>query len=126
MGYKQFNPNPNGARVGDCVIRAVSAAMNLSWERSYIELVVKGYSLFDMPSSNYVWGSYLEDNGFTKYFIKDYPYCCSVKSFSEQHKDGIYILATGTHVVSCIDGDYYDSWDSGDEIVLYYFHKIAR
>ena len=37
--------------------------------------------------------------------------------------EGKYLLATGTHVVTVIDGDYYDTWDSGDEIPIYYFTK---
>ena len=30
-----YNPNPKGARVGDCAIRAVSKALNLTWEEAY-------------------------------------------------------------------------------------------
>ena len=37
------------------------------------------------------------------------------------HPKGIYVVATGSHVVAVVNGDYYDSWDSGDEIVAYYF-----
>lgn len=33
--WKEFNPNPRGQRVGDCAIRAVAVALNLSWERAY-------------------------------------------------------------------------------------------
>jgi len=32
MAYVNYNPNPQGLSVGDCVIRAVSKATGLSWE----------------------------------------------------------------------------------------------
>jgi hypothetical protein len=51
------------------------------------------------------------------------PLCVSVSQFAEEHPTGRYVLACQNHVVSVIDGDYYDSWDSGDEIVIYYFSK---
>ena len=37
---------------------------------------------------------------------------------------GRYILATGEHVVAIENGDYYDTWDSGDEIPIYYWKEI--
>lgn len=37
--------------------------------------------------------------------------------------DGIYVLALQGHVVCVIDGVYYDSWDSGREVPLYYWQK---
>lgn len=40
MGYKYFMNNPVGARVGDCAVRAISKALNISWEEAYTELVV--------------------------------------------------------------------------------------
>ena len=62
--------------------------------------------------------------GYNRYVIPNTcPDCYSVKQFCEEHPHGKYLLATGTHVVTCIDGDYYDTWNSGDEIPIYYFTK---
>ena len=41
--WKEFNNNPSGQRVGDCVIRAISAASGKSWDRVYAELAVHGF-----------------------------------------------------------------------------------
>ena len=30
--WKKYNPNPKGACVGDCTVRAISKALNQSWE----------------------------------------------------------------------------------------------
>lgn len=78
----------------------------------------------DMPSSNAVWGAYLLDKGFFRSVIPNTcPDCYTVSDFAEDHKHGNYILATGTHVISVKDGIIYDSWDSSNEIPVYYFWK---
>ena len=43
--------------------------------------------------------------------------------FCEDHPYGIYIVGTGTHAIACVDGNYYDTWDSGDESPLFYWKK---
>lgn len=124
MAYIYYNPNPNGNRVGDCVVRAISKAMDCSWETAYISLCAEGMDLRDMPSANYVWGTYLLKNGFTHHLIScDCPMCISVYQFADNFPEGTYVLATDKHVVTVIDRDYFDSWDSGNEIVLSYFYK---
>ena len=114
------NPNPYGKLVGDCVIRAISIATGMSWDKTYIKLALQGFSMGDMPSSNSVWGAFLQDNGFIKDVCR---WCGSVREFCESHSHGAYILATGSHVIAVIDGNYYDTWDSGDEYPVFYFKK---
>ena len=59
--YSYFNPNPiKNKRVGDCVVRAISKALNQSWEETYIELCLLGYIMGDWGSSNAVWNAYLK------------------------------------------------------------------
>lgn len=122
--FIKYNPNPLGNRVGDCVVRAISTATNVEWERAYMDLADKGLELKDMPSSNHVWGSYLLDIGFSKHTIPDTcPDCYTVREFCKDNPKGTFILATGTHVVAVINGDYFDTWNSGDEVPIYYFRK---
>lgn len=122
--YIQFNPNPKGEFVGDCVIRAISKLLNMSWEETYIHLCVQGYKMGDMPSSNSVWSAYLQENGCSKEIIPNScPNCYSVKDFCEDNPQGSFLLATGSHVVTVIDGNYYDSWDSGKEVPVFLFRK---
>jgi hypothetical protein len=45
-----------------------------------------------------------------------------VRDFANEHQDKKYIVATGSHMVA-IDGNIYDSWDSSDEVVTYYYEK---
>ena len=68
-------------------------------------------------------GKYLLEHDFKKYPCSD---CPTVDKFCEAHPKGTYVLATGTHAIACIDGNYYDTWDSGQEIPIYYFKKESE
>lgn len=46
-----------------------------------------------------------------------------VKEFAKKHKDGVYFLTTANHVVACTDGDYFDTWDSGNKPMYGYWEK---
>lgn len=119
----EYNPNPFGLRVGDCVIRAISKALNQSWEKTYIDLCIQGFMMGDLASSNAVWSAYLKHKGFKRCTIQDCPDCYDVENFCEENKKGIFVLGTGSHAVTVIDGNYFDAWDCGKEIPLYYFSK---
>lgn len=122
--YVSYNANPIAKRGNDCTIRAISTVMEKPWEDVYMEICLYGLRMYDMPSSNAVWGSYLTDQGFSRHIIPNTcPHCYTVKQFADDHPRGSYILALHGHVVACIDGKYIDSWDSGDEIPLYYWTR---
>lgn len=119
----EYNPNPFGLRVGDCVIRAISKALNQPWEKTYVELCVQGFMMGDLASSNAVWSAYLKHKGFKRFIIQDCPDCYSVEDFCQDHPKGVYVIGTGTHAVAITDGCYYDAWQSGRETPVYYFEK---
>jgi len=122
--YSAYNPNPMGARVGDCTVRAIARATGQSWERVYAGLCIEGFVLGDMPSANHVWGAYLRRQGFRRHMLPDdCPDCYTVADFCRDHPHGRYVLAISGHVVCAEDGDYYDTWDSGGEIPVYYWAK---
>lgn len=122
MSYIFANPNPEGKLVDDCVIRALSIVMKTDWETTYTRLSVLGLMYHDRMDANYVWGKYLEENGFERYLIPDTcPDCYTVKQFAIDHPNGDYILATGEHVICVRNGNYLDTFDSGDYIPVYYW-----
>lgn len=124
MGWIKYNANPAGRQVGDCTVRAISKATGREWEKTYSGLAVQGLMLADMPSANHVWGAYLKHNGFKRHIIPDScPDCYTVRDFCRDHPNGMYILALDGHVVAVQDGHYYDTWDSGNEIPIYYWQK---
>lgn len=119
-----FNPNPNNKRVGDCVVRAISKAVDLSWEDTYIELTIQGYIMGDLLSSNSVWGAYLKAKGFVRDVVpSNCPDCYTIDEFAREHPKGIYVVGTGSHAVCVIDGDIYDAWDSSNEQPIYFYYK---
>lgn len=67
--FVSYNPNPTGAKVGDCVVRALSKALGQTWEETYIDLSVEGLLMGDLPSANAVWGAYLRRNGYQRDII---------------------------------------------------------
>lgn len=122
--YIKQNPNPKKNLVGDCVVRAIAIATGQTWEQIYIDLCLQGLSMYDMPSSNNVWKTYLQKNGFKIGIIPNScPECYTVSEFANDNKDGIYILGTGEHVVTVVDGNYIDTWDSGEEVPTFYLYK---
>nr|UWD62481.1 MAG: Putative papain-like endopeptidase [Bacteriophage sp.] len=122
--YRELNLNPEQKRVGDCTVRAIAAATHQEWDAVYAALVLTGFELNDMPSANYVWGSYLRRIGWKRYTLPNScPDCYTVAQFAKDHPDGTYILAMATHVVCVQNGDWLDTWDSGDEVPLYYWQK---
>ncbi len=62
--WRPCNPNPMKLNVPDCVIRAVSVALQRSWYDIYDELCAFGKEECNMPSADYVWGKYLYSLGF--------------------------------------------------------------
>lgn len=124
MPFVYFSNNPKNVRVGDCAVRAVSKAVGQDWTDAYIGLAAEGLALRDMPSANYVWGMYLKKYGFEEHMISSVcPNCVTVAEFAKDHPKGRFVLATQNHVVCVIDGNYFDTWDSGNEVVLYFYSK---
>ena len=117
--FIKTNPNPNGMYVEDCVIRAIAIATNRSWDDIFVHLCLQAFIMKNMPSVNKVWGNYLSSIGFERYSLPiTCPDCYTIRDFCNDNPVGIFILATGSHVVAVIDGDYYDAWDSGDEMPI--------
>ena len=78
----------------------------------------------DWGNNNAVWDAYLRRRGFKRYICpNDCPYCYSVEDFANEHPDSSYILATGTHAVACVSGNWIDAWDSGYVAPIYYYTK---
>lgn len=122
--WKKYNPNPEHARVGDCAIRAIAKATGTDWEHSFAGLLVMGFMMGDLPSANHVWGAYLRRNGYKREVIPNScPDCYTVADFCRDNPKGKFVLALSGHVVAIDDGDWYDTWDSGAEVPLYYFSK---
>lgn len=118
--WVRYNPNPHGRSVGDCSVRAVAKALGIDWSTAYMLTTRMGYSMSDMPSADAVWGAVLREHGFRREVIPNRcPDCYTATDFCREHPQGVYVLGFGGHVATVVDGDLYDSWDSGNEIPIY-------
>ena len=122
--YIHYQPNPCGRAVGDRSVRAISAALDISWEEAFDILTKFARNMCDMPSSDQVWGAVLRANGFYRQALPTYcPNCYTVENFCIDFPTGIYVLSFGGHVATVIDGDLYDSWNSSQEVPVYFWHR---
>lgn len=126
MAWIEYNPNPNGIRVGDCAVRAVAKAFGDKWDKAFARIALEGFILGDMPSSDAVWGNVLMRNGFRrKAIFSDCQDCYTAEDFCRDHPEGTYVLAFGGHVATVVDGNLFDSWNSMKEIPIYYYELEA-
>lgn len=122
--FKFYNPNPRGRRVGDCTVRALTAALDLTWHEAYDLMCRKGAEVCDMPSANAVWGETLRERGMVREVIPDLcPACYTIGEFAADNPSGLFVVGTGNHVVTIDNGTVYDSWDSRCEIPQYYYRR---
>ena len=122
--YQHYQPNPRGVNTDDCVIRALTKALDVDWDTASVYAIVQQIRDSDLYVKNYVWGNLLLRNGFTKHHLPDTcPDCFTVEDFAMEHPQGLYILGTGEHAVAVVDGDWYDTFDSGTMIPIVYYEK---
>lgn len=116
------NPNPKRKNVPDCVIRALVIALNKSWYDVHDELCELSREECSVTCDDNVWGRYLYQMGFEPFLLPGTcPSCITIKRFCIMYPHGTYIIGTGSHAVAVIDGNYYDSWDSGNEIPSFFW-----
>ena len=125
--FKYYNANSKDVRKGDCSVRAMSLAYGLEYDEVYHELKQmqksSGTSLYNTLSNIHAYikkhgGKALHD------LVDADGDTLTVFEFAELHKSGTYLLLTSRsensrihHIIACIDGDIYDTWDSMDEWV---------
>ncbi len=122
--WQSYNANPDDNSTGDCTVRAICTALGQEYDHTFVGLCVKALEQHRMPEDNAVWGAYLRDKGWRRTLSPDDGSgTYTVRDFCRDHPQGRYIMAISGHVVAVIDGDYYDTWDSGSEIPVYYWEE---
>jgi len=123
--FTYYNANPVAAREEDCAVRAVSAALGISWDEAFDLIAHNAKQMGSMMHRDAAWGSVLRQHGFIRRIIPNScPDCYSIKDFTIDHPFGDYVLGTGTHAVAVIDGDILDIWDSSYETPQYYWERM--
>ena len=122
--YIDFNPNSLGLITDDCAVRAVAKALDVSWDMAYMMLAMNGMKMGFLMNHNAVIASVLRSNGFRRATIPNTcPDCFTIKDFAELNPNGVFVLGTGSHVVTVDGGDVYDAWNSLSEIPVYVWYE---
>jgi hypothetical protein len=121
--FQYYNPNPLSRNVGDCAVRAVSAALDVDWETAYDMIAEAGRNMADMPSSNEVWGALLRSHGFRKALLPRCPDCYTAEEFARENPEGTFVIGLDHHVACIRDGRILDSWDSSGETAKFVWYR---
>ena len=124
MAWVYFNPNPVAAREEDCAVRAVSAALDISWEEAFDMIAHNAKQMGAMMHRDAAWGSVLRQHGFYRAVIPNScPDCYTARDFCIDNPYGVFVLGFGTHTATVIDGELMDTWDSSDEVPIYVWYR---
>lgn len=122
MSFVEYNPNPKGKVAEDCTVRAISKLTDKSWDDAYLLVCTGGLIEKTMPDQKAAITALMCMLGFRNHLLPtDCPNCYTIKRFCFDFPRGRYMVATGSHVVAVIDGNYYDAFDSGNEVLLNYW-----
>ena len=125
--FHYYNANPKNRRTGDCVIRALSLALNKDYKDVLMEMAElsckTGYSI----GSSQLEKKYLEKNGWEK---QKQPRMWDGRKITGRQwlttaGNETMIVSIGAQHLSCIkEGRFWDIWDcSGRCVGVYYVKK---
>lgn len=126
--YYQPNEKDKKNKYGDCTIRALSKVFNCSWIEAFDKTIPicrenQVPNIFFAPAT--IRKKLLDQLGFDYcgYKVGRGEKRSTVNDFAKSHPTGAYILNVANHVVACVDGKYYDTWDSGRCCLYGYFKR---
>lgn len=123
--FHYYNANPKGIRAGDCAIRALSLALNQTWEDTLQGLTEVALKCKRSPTDLATIAKYLNQKGWrkelqpkhldgTKYTGKQF--------IDARLKGSVIICKICPHHISVIyGGRFYDTWDPSDYVVGNYW-----
>lgn len=125
--YKYYQPNKKDLKdnYGDCAVRCICKAENLEWLDAY-DMMYKLSREVQCPLNckdgfehivktlGYDYGKISNKKGTKR------P---TVKEFAKTHPTGTYICVVANHYVAVKDGQYHDTWDSGNKSLYGYWSK---
>ena len=130
--FHYHNANPRNRITTDCVIRAISTATEIPYERVVMEMAElqckTGYDdgdvkLIDryLKSKGWVKNPQPRKDDGTKYTGKEF--CEEVRTHRHWYSPAIIANIGGHHTVAIMFGQVYDSWDSTDGCIGNYWEK---
>lgn len=128
--YVYYQPNEKDVKdeYGDCTIRALSKALDISWIEAF-DLTIpicreeQVPNIFFAPAR--IRNKMVESLGFKYHPVsnKKGTKRPTIEEFAQDHPHGRYICNVANHEVAVVDGRYYDTWDSGCKSLYGYFER---
>lgn len=126
--FQYYQPNKLDLKdeYGDCTIRALSKALNVTWLEAFNKTIplcqeyqlMPNYMFFARSAKETAKALGLEHHSISTKKGTKRP---TVDSFAKDHPTGRFICKVAHHVVAVVDGKYYDTWDSGYKSLYGYF-----
>ena len=117
--WHEYNPNPKERNIGDCTLRSYCAAFGISWDKAFdiaSKVAKENSSMIQYVADKVLVEEFncVVDEKYNKKSVKSKDRI-KVNEFALSHPYGTYILHVPKHQVTVVNGEYWDSWDSGDK-----------
>ena len=125
--FRFYNANPKGRLGDDCVIRAISTFLGMTWEQCYRELAEVGIKHGFVLNDPKAYVKYLELKGYkkqsqprkednTKYTGSEF---CQELTL----KNKVYLVSMAHHLSVIVEGKIHDTWDCSGKTIGNYWVK---
>ncbi len=129
--YVYYQPNDKDLKdnYGDCTIRALAKALNITWLEAF-DLTIPVCRREQIPNIFYapasIRNALMHELSFeyTPISNKKGSKRPTVEEFAKAHRKGSYICNVANHEVAVVDGKYYDTWNSGRKSLYGYYTLI--
>jgi len=136
MEYQYFNPSPiarykkDGTPMkhdrSDCVIRAICAATDMSWDDAFDLAFTVSKRVYDMPFGKNGLEEIMKNIGMRKVTYKRGEKRDTVCDLAIKYPDMICIANLSGHIVCCKNGHYYDTYQCGYKSAYNYWIKDPK
>lgn len=121
--YENVNLNPKGNKCGDCTIRCMAAALDITWDDAYDMLAFKGKAKSLPMDDINLFREILAEHGFMEVTVKPKkgekrP---NLRWIASLHQDSIVVGQCSHHVMCAKDGRVMDIWDSSERALYRYW-----
>lgn len=115
MAYTYYNANPEGARIEDCVCRAISTALDMDYYEVAGLLYLNGDFYQCDELCLFCYEKLLDEDFQLEHFICKEK--TSVQEVANNFKDNRLIIRVDGHLTCAIYGKVYDIWDCSNMLV---------
>ena len=118
MSFKYYNQNPNGYHIPDCVIRAISTALDIDYY-DVVKMLKSNSEIYNCDTLCVCCYEKLLDLDFRlPHYYGDGR---TANEIAEDYPRSILLLRMDGHLSTSVDGQILDIWDCGNEIITDYW-----